>query len=422
MSHVLLLPYGTSGSTYPFIWLGRQLMARGDRVTLVTAPRYESIARQAGLNFVATGGDELEQMLQAPSLWKLGLGLITAYKHGGRAAKDYVAAAEAAIAQHGPADLLLAPMICFGARVLREKLRIPLVTVHLYPMMIIKAHLPPVVIPPFLWLRRLPLLLRQFILWFPNPLDLFAYPAVRRCCAKHGVRPRSLWKRWWDSPDGVLTLFPDWFAPPQPDWSKNLLQWDFPLEDMAAERPLDDALAKFLAEGEKPVLFTAGTGHFHAEAFFATAAKLVKELGCRAVFITPKTDQVPSDLPAGVFVSAYAPFSQLLPRACAFVHHGGIGTTSQCLAAGLPQLVVPMSLDQPDNADRVKRLGVGLSLSQGQFTVERALPLLRRCLEDETLREKAGAYVRRMREQRSPDELMAWLEKRMHGMEAAKST
>lgn len=419
MSHVLLLPYGTSGSTYPFIWLGRQLMARGHRVTLVTAPRYESIARQAGLNFVATGGDELEQMLKAPSLWKLGIGLATAYLHGGRAARDYVAAAEAAIAQHGPADLLMAPMICFGARVLREKLRIPLVTVHLYPMMIIKAHLPPIVIPPFLWLRRLPLFLRRFILWFPNPLDLFAYPAVRRCCAENGVRPRSLWKEWWDSPDGVLTLFPDWFAPPQPDWPKNLLQWDFPLEDMAAERPLDDALAKFLAEGEKPVLFTAGTGHFHAEAFFATSAKLVRELRCRAVFITPKTDQVPGDLPAGVFVSAYAPFSQLLPRARAFVHHGGIGTTSQCLAAGLPQLVVPMSLDQPDNADRVKRFGVGLSISHGKFTVKRALPLLRRCLEDLQIQQKARSHAARMLHQRDIHELLAWMEQCMIVKEGA---
>lgn len=419
MSHVLLLPYGTSGSTYPFIWLGRQLMAKGHRVTLVTAPRYESIARQAGLNFVATGGDELEQMLKAPSLWKLGIGLATAYKHGGRAAKDYVAAAEAAIAQHGPADLLMAPMICFGARVLREKLRIPLVTVHLYPMMIIKAHMPPIVIPPFLWLRQLPLLLRRFILWFPNPLDLFAYPAVKRCCTENGVTPRSLWKKWWDSPDGVLTLFPDWFAPPQPDWPKNLLQWDFPLEDMAAERPLDDALAKFLAEGEKPVLFTAGTGHFHAEAFFATAAKLVSELGCRAVFITPQADQVPRDLPAGVFVSAYAPFSLLLPRARAFVHHGGIGTTSQCLAAGLPQLVVPMSLDQPDNADRVKRFGVGLSIGQGWFTVKRALPLLRRCLEDPEIQQKARSQAARMLHKRDLNELLAWLEQCMIPTEAA---
>lgn len=422
MSHVLLLPYGTSGSTYPFIWLGRKLMTKGHRVTLVTAPRYESIARKAGLNFVATDGDELEQMLKAPSLWKLGIGLATAYTHGGRAARDYVKAAEAAIAQHGPADLLMAPMICFGARVLREKLRIPLVTVHLYPMMIIKAHLPPVVIPPFLWLRRLPLLLRRFILWFPNPLDLFAYPAVKRCCVEHGVRPRSLWKEWWDSPDGVLTLFPDWFAPPQPDWPKHLLQWDFPLEDMAAERPLDDAMAKFLAEGEKPVLFTAGTGHFHAGAFFATAAKLVSELGCRAVFITPKTDQVPGGLPAGVFVTAYAPFSLLLPRARAFVHHGGIGTTSQCLAAGLPQLVVPMSLDQPDNADRVKRFGVGLSIGHGRFTVKRALPLLRRCLEDSEIRQKARSQAARMRHTRDINELLAWLEQCMTPREAADET
>lgn len=415
MSHALLLPYGTSGSTYPFIWLGRQLMARGHRVTLVTAPRYASIARQAGLNFVPTDGDELEQMLANPGLWKPGLGLATAYKHAGRAARDYVNAVETAVRQHGPASLLMAPMICWGARVAREKLHVPLVTVHLYPMMIIKAHLPPLVIPPFFeWLRRLPHWLRRFILGLPNPLDLLAYGAVKKCCAEHGVTPRSLWKHWWDSPDGVLTLFPDWFAAPQPDWPRPLLQWDFPLEDMAAERPLDDALAQFLDAGEKPVLFTAGTGHFHAEEFFATASKLAGTLGCRAVFITPRPEQVPSDLPAEIFVTAYAPFSQLLPRARAFVHHGGIGTTSQCLAAGVPQLVVPMSLDQPDNADRVVRLGAGLSLSHSRFTLERALPLLRRCLEDETIHAAACTQSQRMREHRPPGELMTWLEQRMH--------
>ncbi|MBE2287329.1 MAG: glycosyltransferase [Prosthecobacter sp.] len=412
MSHVLLLPYGTSGSTYPFIWLGRQLLAHGHRVTMITAPRYEALAKQAGLDFSATPNDELEQMLRDPSLWKLGLGLKTAYTHGGRAAKDYVAAAEAVMKSAGRADLIMAPMICFGARVLREKLGIPLVTTHLYPMMIIKGHRPPVVIPPFRWLRSMPLIVRRTILRFPNPLDLFAMGPVRRCSIAHGVRPRSLWKEWWDSPDGVLALFPDWFAAPQPDWPQNFLQWDFPLEDMGGEQPVEDALARFLAQDGKPVFFTAGTGHFHAEKFFATAAKLVEALGCRAVFITPRPEQLPSGLPDNVFVTRYAPFRQILPQARAFVHHGGIGTTSQCLAAGVPQLVVPMSLDQPDNADRVEQLGVGLQISHSRFSVAKALPLLRRCLEDETIAGRAREHALRMQKQRDPAALVRWLEAR----------
>jgi rhamnosyltransferase subunit B len=50
------------------------------------------------------------------------------------------------------------------------------------------------------------------------------------------------------------------------------------------------------------------------------------------------------------------------------VHHGGIGTAAQGLAAGVPQLVMPLAHDQPDNADRLKRLGVGRELRPKRFT------------------------------------------------------
>ncbi len=200
-------------------------MESGLRVALFTAPRHESITRRSGLNFVTSGNSEREQMLKDPNLWKLGLK--SAYTHGVRTVGDSVNAAVAAIAQHGHANRLLAPMIRFGARLLREKLRIPLVAVHLYPMMFVSAHEPPLALPGFRLLRRLPLIVRKAVLAFPNPLDFFALPAVRAACARHGVRkPWSLWKQWWHSPDGVLALFPEWFAKPQPDWPHNLLQWN----------------------------------------------------------------------------------------------------------------------------------------------------------------------------------------------------
>src|SRR5690606_370495 len=53
------------------------------------------------------------------------------------------------------------------------------------------------------------------------------------------------------------------------------------------------------------------------------------------------------------------PFRQLFSHCAAVVHHGGIGTTARALAAGKPQLVFPMGYDQFDNADRLRRLGVG---------------------------------------------------------------
>ena len=62
----------------------------------------------------------------------------------------------------------------------------------------------------------------------------------------------------------------------------------------------------------------------------------------------------------------YAPFSALFPRCRAGVHHGGIGTLSKALQAGLPQLIVQRAFDQFDNAARAVRLGFARTASYRQ--------------------------------------------------------
>lgn len=411
MKHILLLPFGTSGSVFPFIWLGRKLIERGHRVTMITSPLYEAGARQAGLEFLAPDGDELETMLADPAMWMPGGGTRVGFIHAGKAAKSYCAAVEKVFTEQGKPDLLLAPMVAFGARLAREKHQIPLITVHLHPAAMMSAAEVPLVYPSIRLLRVLPYWLRRACFALPSPFDQFALPAVRQACLEVGVTPpRRLWKTWHHSPDGVLALYPDWYGRPQRDWPHNTFQWDFPLEDMAQEFPLESKLAQFLDAGEKPVLFTAGSGHLHARAFFETATKLVTHAGCRAVFLTKALDQVPAELPDSIFVSAYAPFSQLLPRSRLMVHHGGIGTLSQCIKAGVPQLIVAMSLDQPDNAERIEKIGVGLGMKSTRFTFGRALPLFKRCLDDESLRLQAVKFAERLRQQPDTAGLIRWLE------------
>lgn len=411
MKHILLLPFGTSGSVFPFIWLGRRLVERGHRVTMVTSPVYEGSARRAGLGFLAPEGDELEAMLADPAMWMPERGARVGFEHAGRAAASINAAVGRVIAESGRPDLMLAPMITFGARMAREKHRIPLITVHLYPAAMMSAAEVPLVYSSICLLRLLPYWLRKACFNLPSPFDKFALPAIRKACLDIGVPPpRRLWKEWHHSPDGVLALYPDWFGSPQPDWPHNTFQWDFPLEDMAQERPLEAKLAQFLDAGEAPVIFTAGSGNFHVRAFFETAAKLVRHIGCRAVFLTKAVDQVPPELPDSIIVCAYAPFSQILPRSRVMVHHGGIGTLSQCLKAGVPQLIVAMSLDQPDNAERIEKIGAGLGMKSTRFNFDKALPLLQRCLNDKTFRLHAGKYAGRLQHQPKIEGLMQWLE------------
>jgi UDP:flavonoid glycosyltransferase YjiC (YdhE family) len=87
-------------------------------------------------------------------------------------------------------------------------------------------------------------------------------------------------------------------------------------------------------------------------------------------------------LPEGVVAFPYAPFSGLFPRAAAIVHQGGVGTTAQAMRSGRPMLVVPFAFDQPDNADRVVRLGIARKIARSKFNAARAASAIERLLGD----------------------------------------
>ncbi len=78
-----------------------------------------------------------------------------------------------------------------------------------------------------------------------------------------------------------------------------------------------------------------------------------------AILLSSNLDEIPKVLPPNVVAAKYLPFSRIFPHCSAVVHHGGVGTTSQCFRAGVPQLVLPMAFDQFDNAQRVLQLGCG---------------------------------------------------------------
>jgi len=411
MPHILLLPFGSAGDVFPFIWLGRHLMARGHRVTMITACLFEEHASKAGLHFIPLGDkDEFETMIRDPRIWKLGHGTKVIFDFAAKSVEPYLAAIESC----GKADLMLAPVTAFAGRLAREKHGVPLITVHLQPAVFLSVHETPLLHPAMRMLRAMPVWFKRALFSLPNPVDLFALPKVRRLCEANGVRPpRSLWREWWDSPDGVLALFPEWFAKPQPDWPANLLQWTFPLEDLASEQRLKPELQAFITSGEPPVVFTPGSANVQASRFFSVAAEAVHRIGCRAVFVTRDPAQVPQNLPASILTVDYAPFSLLLKHASVFVHHGGIGTLSQGFAAAVPQLIMAMAHDQPDNADRLERLGAGIGLSVRQFTPERVTQVLSRLLREPSFHDAAARCAAKVTAGADQEHLIRWIELRI---------
>jgi rhamnosyltransferase subunit B len=411
MSHIVLLPFGSAGDVFPFIWLGKMLKGRGHRVTMVSTCMFSEAAEAAGIDFLPLGTvDEIEAIAKDRRIWKLGVGTKVVLDYAVQWSEKYLAAFETL----EDVDLMMAPLTAFGARLAREKHGIPLITVHLQPMVFVSAYDTPVLHPSLRWLRALPVWLKKSLFSLPNAVDLLALPGIRKICRKNGViPPTSLWREWWDSPDGVLVLFPEWFGKPQPDWPANFLQWDFPMEDLTAEVGMQPELSEFLAASEKPVVFTPGSANVQAEKFFASAAEAVKRLGIRAVFVTRMENRIPAGMEGSILQVDFVPFSKLLGHASAFVHHGGVGTMAQGFRAGVPQLVMAMSHDQPDNADRLEKLGAGIGIMARDFTPERVTKELGRLLGDRQFADAAESLKRKTEARRDVAELAAWIECRV---------
>jgi UDP:flavonoid glycosyltransferase YjiC (YdhE family) len=160
----------------------------------------------------------------------------------------------------------------------------------------------------------------------------------------------------------------------------------FPLYDERGVTAPPSGLDAFLDACDPPLVFTPGSAMRHGEPFFAAAVDACERLNRRGVLLTRYPEQLPRRLPPSVTHFGFVPLSQILPRAAALIHHGGIGTTAQGLANGVPQLIMPLSHDQPDNAARVQRLGVGDSLKLKRFTGPNVDRKLRPLLESEAVR------------------------------------
>ena len=161
---------------------------------------------------------------------------------------------------------------------------------------------------------------------------------------------------------------------------------------------MSDDVATFLANGSPPIVFTPGSANMHGRKFFEAAVQACGQLNRRAVLLTDFPEQVPTNLPDTVAHFRYVPLDLLLVHASAFVHHGGIGSSSQAMLAGIPQLLMPLAHDQFDNAERIQKLGIGDTIPMRRFTGPRLARVLQRLLESNDVAASCREVASRMTE------------------------
>jgi rhamnosyltransferase subunit B len=361
-ARVIVVAIGSAGDVFPLAALAQRLAQRGHDVVLMAGELYEGLAGQLGLAFepihttqqAGTHAMTKQDPHKALSLmW-----------HRISQANRIVYAAIERLRRPGR-TVLVGSTFALGTRLAQEKLGLPLATVHLAPAAFLSAIDPPA-FKMFRLPRWLPVRWRESTWRFIERavIDPIGGKDLNAFRSELGLAPcRHVMGRWAHSPDLVLGLFEPWFAQPQADWPPNTHLTGFPLFDQARMAEPDADLQRFLAAGDAPLVFVTGSAMREARPFFANAVEVCRLLGKRGVLLTRHASQVPEALPPFMHHALYEPLSTLLPRAAALVSHGGIGTVSQALAAGVPQLVMPYAHDQFDNAQRVMRLGVGTAAS-----------------------------------------------------------
>lgn len=140
--------------------------------------------------------------------------------------------------------------------------------------------------------------------------------------------------------------------------------------------------------------------------WFEIVAKVLGALPVSAVF-TVGHDLDPAQIAAApnVRIETWADHADVLSRAAVILHHGGSGTVLDALAAGIPQVIVPLFADQGANAAAVVEAGVGTALPNSGGSafhipqggeVERLQELIAETMASEAVRERASEVAEEM--------------------------
>lgn len=377
MHDTIVTAPGSLGDVNPMLAIARVMQSEGREVLFLAAERYLPLAQRAGLKTHPLFDEQqFAHFVSDPDLWHPRRGIRKIFEN---AVNSVLKSHYEWLEEHCTPGktLLVSHLLDLSGRIYRDKHPTTrLVSVIPAPVPLRSFTEPPRLSAHF-WERWFPKAGLPLAYWAADHwLDRLAGPDINNLRRSLQLPPvRRMLQQWWWSPDKVLCLFPDWFSIPTQDLLPQMRLVGFPLADSGDVVPAEvtQELQRIVAQldGAKPIVFAPGTANDHGREYLSHAAAACRQLQLPAVLLSNDPSQLPEDLPPRVFTAKYLPFSQLLRHAAAIVHHGGVGTTSQAFAAGIPQVVLPMAFDQFDNAERVERLGCGSWLPMRKLSTRR---------------------------------------------------
>jgi rhamnosyltransferase subunit B len=378
---------GTRGDLAPMLAMAREMQRRGHACHVLANDPTGALAREHGVPFTSTAPTQSNNLT----------GVERAFgEHVFPSYRPTLAYIESELARGR--ELVLVNAENYAASTLAaERYGLPLCRYILTPFRIFSLEQP--FFPHNITVRgRFAHTFRRYVLprlkaqRYTNP---FIVRGVNEHRAELALPPITSLEQLEPLASRRVCLFPDWYCPPAADWVQPIECVGFPLSPPSGSMP--EALSRFIDARGEPIVFTPGTGVVEVQRFFEAARECCERLQRPGVFLSPNLPHEARGLAGLVFQLDYVELGLLLPRAALLVHHGGIGTTARALEAGVPQIISPQAFDQPDNGDRVRRLGVGAMIARKRLTGEALARTARALLDARAVRTRLDDTSRRVR-------------------------